>query len=179
MTAPRFGVRVYKEYFNFASSHFLVFPDGAREELHGHNYQVRVAVSGDMGPGDVVLDFCQLKPIVRRFCNALDHRTLLPMHNERVTVRDADEHHLDVRFRRRDGGEDRFIFPRRDCVVLPISNTSTERLAEHLAGQIIEAIGREVTDARLGRFEIEVEESRGQCGQYVADLTRPADGEAR
>lgn len=172
MTAPRFGVRVYKEYFNFASSHFLVFPDGAREELHGHNYQVRVAVSGDVGPGDVVLDFCQLKPIVRRFCASLDHRTLLPMHNDKVQViePDDDPEHLEVRFRRNDGGVDRFVFPRRDCVVLPISNTSTERIAEHLAGQIIEVIRREAKDARLSRFEIEVEESRGQCGQFVVDL---------
>ena len=31
----RFGVRVYKQYFNFASSHFLIFADGTREALHG------------------------------------------------------------------------------------------------------------------------------------------------
>lgn len=174
MTGPRFGIRVYKEYFNFASSHFLIFPDGTREELHGHNYQVRVAVRGAMGPGDVVLDFCQLKPIVRRFCAALDHRTLLPLRNDRVSI-EEDGDHLEVRFRRVDGGADRFVFPRGDCVLLPIANTSTERLAEHLAGQVIEAIGREVADARLTRFELEVEESSGQCGQYVVDLT-PAAG---
>lgn len=171
MSGKSFGVRVYKEYFNFASSHFLIFADGAREELHGHNYQVRVGVTGELGAGDLVLDFCQLKPIVRRFCAALDHRTLLPAHNDRVQLRDdEDGAHLQVAFRRVDGGTDRFLFPKRDVVVLPIKNTSTERLAEHLAGQIVAAIAVEAPDARLSRFEIEVEESSGQCGQYAVEL---------
>lgn len=171
MSGESFGVRVYKEYFNFAASHFLIFADGAREELHGHNYQVRVAVSGELGAGDLVLDFCQLKPIVRRFCKELDHRTLLPAHNERVHLTDdEDGQHLQVGFRRVDGGIDRFLFPRRDVVVLPIRNTSTERLAEHLAGQVLAAIAVENPEARLSRFEIEVEESSGQCGQYAVDL---------
>jgi 6-pyruvoyltetrahydropterin/6-carboxytetrahydropterin synthase len=169
VSEPRFGVRVYKEYFNFASSHFLVFHDGGREELHGHNYQVRVLVDGQVGPGDMVVDFCLLKPIVRRFCDALDHRMLLPERCDRLAIADEGEH-LDVRFRRNDGGEDRFLFPRRDCVLLPISNTSTERLAELMAGKILTAVRAEAPAAVLARIEVEVEESRGQCGVYRLDL---------
>jgi 6-pyruvoyltetrahydropterin/6-carboxytetrahydropterin synthase len=158
-----FGVRVYKEYFNFASSHFLVFPDGGREELHGHNYQVRVACDGAVGPDDMVVDFCKLKPIVRKLCGALDHRMLLPQRNPQVGLEEQGDHLL-VTFRRTDGGQDRFLFPRRDCVLLPIANTSTERLAELLGGQLLEALAREVPAARLERLEVEVEESPGQCG---------------
>ena len=110
-----------------------------------------------------------LKPIVRRFCDALDHRMLLPERCERLAIAD-DREHLDVRFRRKDGGEDRFLFPRRDCVLLPITNTSTERLAEHVAGQVVAAIAHEAPAAVLHRIEVEVEESRGQCGVYVLDL---------
>ena len=83
---------------------------------------------------------------------------------------DEDEAHLSVRYVRKDGAVDRFVFPRRDCALLPIHNTSTERLAELLAGQLLEALGREVPDARLTRLELEVEESSGQCGQYRVEL---------
>ena len=76
--SERFGVRVYKQYFNFASAHFLIFADGSREELHGHNYQVRVSVSGALDAGDVVLDFTKLKPLVKKTCDAIDHRVILP-----------------------------------------------------------------------------------------------------
>ena len=159
----RFGVRVYKDYFKFASSHFLLFEDGSREELHGHNYQVRVAVQGEVGADDMVLDFGRLKPIVRRFCDALDHRVLLPERNERLKLTLEDDH-IHAAFARPDGGRDRFLFPRRDVVLLPIRNTSTERLAEHLAGQILRALRDEVPGVPLSAFEIEVEEAGGQCG---------------
>ena len=37
-----FSIKVYKQYFNFASSHFMLFKDGTREPLHGHNYRVQI-----------------------------------------------------------------------------------------------------------------------------------------
>ncbi|MGH7811766.1 MAG: 6-carboxytetrahydropterin synthase, partial [Candidatus Binatia bacterium] len=37
-----FSIEVAKDYFNFASAHFLIFANGRREPLHGHNYQVSV-----------------------------------------------------------------------------------------------------------------------------------------
>lgn len=166
----RFGVRVYKDYFKFASSHFVIFADGSREELHGHNYYVRVAVRGAIGEGDMVVDFCKLKPIVRRFCDALDHRLLLPEKNPRLAL-ERREGQLWVRFTRVDGGEDLFVFPERDVVVVPLPNTSTERLAEHLAAQIIPAIAAELGAAeRLEWLEVEVEEADGQCGVCRVDL---------
>ena len=165
----RFGVRVYKQYFNFASAHFLIFADGAREELHGHNYRVRVKILGDVGPGDMVVDFCKLKPIVRRFCDELDHRTLLPSSNAYLDVQEADDH-VEAIFSRTDGGKDRFVFPKADVLVLPITNTSTERLAEMLGDKIF-AAAREMGGAtsKLESLEIEVEEASGQCGLYGVD----------
>ncbi len=167
---PSFGVRVYKEYFNFASAHFLVFPDGAREELHGHNYQVRVAAEGELGAGDMVIDFCRLKPVVRRLCQALDHRMLLPAQAPGLVIADEDDGHVSVRYARREGGVDRFLFPRRDVALLPITNTTTERLAELLSGQLLAALAVEHKDARLSRLELEVEESSGQCGVHRVEL---------
>jgi 6-pyruvoyltetrahydropterin/6-carboxytetrahydropterin synthase len=170
----RFGVRVYKDYFKFASSHFLIFADGAREELHGHNYYARVAVRGEVGEGDLVVDFCKLKPIVRRFCDELDHRLLLPTENPRLALERKDDQ-LWVRFSRTDGGVDLFVFPVRDVVLLPLSNTSTERLAEHLAGKIIPALASELGGAeRLEHLEVEVEEADGQCGVCRVEL-RPVE----
>ncbi|MGE0709434.1 MAG: 6-pyruvoyl tetrahydropterin synthase family protein [Planctomycetota bacterium] len=158
----RFGVRVYKEYFNFAAAHFLLFPDGGRERLHGHNYQVRVELEGELGPGEMVLDFCQLKPIVRRHCDALDHRLLLALEHPGLEVR-PDEHEVEARFRRPDGRIERFVFPRDDVLLLPLRNTSTERLAELLAGRILADLDP-ADRARLRGFGVEVEEAAGQCG---------------
>ena len=163
--AERFGVRVYKQYFNFASAHFLIFADGTREELHGHNYQVRVHVTGALDAGDIVLDFTKLKPLVKKTCDELDHRVILPLGHPLLAVK-AGEREVEALF----DGRDRFVLPARDCVLLPIHNTSTERLAEWIAHEVKRRIRETTPDAALATLEVEVEESGGQCGVYTLDL---------
>lgn len=175
----RFGVRVYKEYFTFAAAHFLIFPDGGREELHGHNYKVRVRVTGELGAGGMVIDFCRLKPIVRRLCDDLDHRLLLPSGNPLLEVSE-DGPSVRVNFTRADGEVDLFVFPRRDTLVVPVANTSTEHLAAHLTGQLIPALRAELGDlAGLETIEIEVEEASGQCGLCAVSVHDASSGEAQ
>ena len=81
------NVRSFRlQKFNFCSAHFLLFADGTREELHGHNYRVWVDVDAPIGKGDIVIDFLHLKPIVKELCDSLDHLTLLPTLNPHLKV---------------------------------------------------------------------------------------------
>jgi 6-pyruvoyltetrahydropterin/6-carboxytetrahydropterin synthase len=160
-----FAVRVYKQYFNFASAHFIIFEDGSREELHGHNYQVRVTVEGALDPGDVVVDFLKLKPMVKKVCDRLDHRCIFPTDHPSLAIRtEGDSVELVY------AGRDRFVLPARDVVLLPVHNTSTERLAEWIAREVTSRLRVEVPTAKLASLEVEVEESGGQCGVYRAEL---------
>ena len=160
-----FAIRVYKQYFNFASSHFLIFGDGSREELHGHNYQVQVKVEGAIVDGDIVIDFIPFKPLVKRICDELDHRMILPRDNPFLTL-SVDEEKVEVRHT--DGSF--FCFPRRDVRILPLPNTSTEMLARHIALQLNAAIPSEIPTARVHALEVQVEESGGQSGICRLDL---------
>ncbi len=160
-----FAIRVYKQYFNFASAHFLIFGDGTREELHGHNYQVQVKVEGDLDGGDLVIDFIPFKPLVKRLCDDLDHVTILPRDNPHLTLTEHDDR---VEVRHRDGSY--FCFPRRDVRVLPVPNTSTEMLARFLAHRIIEALPSRIPTAVVRAIEVHVEESAGQSGICRIDL---------
>jgi len=40
----RWSIEVEKEYLKFSAAHFLIFPDGSAERLHGDNYRVFVAL---------------------------------------------------------------------------------------------------------------------------------------
>ncbi len=160
-----YGVRVYKQYFNFGSAHFLIFGDGTREELHGHNYKVEARIWGDTIAGDLVLDFIQLKPVVKAICDELDHVTLLPDRNPHLELMVGEDK---VEARHRDGSY--FCFPRRDVRVLPLPNTSVEMLARHIAHSFIERLPASCPDAAIQSVEIEVEESPGQAGVYRLDL---------
>ncbi len=154
-----FSIRVYKQYFNFGSAHFLIFGDGTREELHGHNYKVEVRVWGDTIAGDLVLDFIQFKPVVKAICDELDHVTLLPRDNPHLDIVVADDR---VEARHDDGSF--FCFPLRDVRIIPIPNTSVEMLARHVAHTLVERLPASIPQAAVQALEVEVEESPGQSG---------------
>lgn len=160
----RFTIEVDKDYFNFASAHFLVFANGKREALHGHNYQVSVALEGDLDRAGVVLDFIALKPVIKRICDDLDHRTLIQRDCGALKIRRGGDH-VTVLYR-----DQRIVLPRQDALLLPIANTSTELLAEYIAGQIRRKVRRHFPAARLRHMKVGVEEARGQRGFYKGEF---------
>ncbi len=160
----RFSIQVDKDYFNFASAHFLIFSNGKREALHGHNYQVSVAVEGELDRAGVVLDFITFKPLVKKVCDTLDHRTLVQKANPLLKIRRGPKD-VEVLYR-----SQRLVLPRRDAILLPVTNTSTELLAEYIAAKIRREIQRSFPGAKLRFIEIGVEESRGQKGIYRGEF---------
>lgn len=164
-----FGIRIYKEYFNFAAAHFLIFEDGTREELHGHNYQVQMLVEGVLDPNqDIFIDFLHIKPIVKAACDAIDHRTLLPQFSPHLAVEVKEQEVTAVYME-----SDRWVFPKRDVVILPIPNTSAERLAQYLCLKSLEALQEKYPDAAIRKVEFAVEESRGQAAIYRQEYNEP------
>jgi 6-pyruvoyltetrahydropterin/6-carboxytetrahydropterin synthase len=162
---PRtFSIEVAKDYFNFASAHFLIFANGRREPLHGHNYQVSVKLDGELDPAGIVLDFIAFKPLVKRICDGLDHRTLIQSQSPVLDVRRRGRV-IEVRYRR-----EKMILPKQDVILLPLANTSTELLAEHVANLIRRRVGREFRGANIRTLEVGVEEARGQRGFYHGEF---------
>jgi len=159
-----FSIEVAKDYFNFASAHFLIFANGKREPLHGHNYQVSVVMEGDLDHSGVVLDFITFKPVVKQICDALDHRTLIQTASPIIKVRTRPQE-VEVRY-----GKQKIILPRRDVILLPLINTSTELLAEHIAGQIRRQVRRKFPRTQIRFIEVGVEEARGQRGYYRGEF---------
>lgn len=156
-----FRIAVSKDYLVFSSAHFITMKGHHCEALHGHNYRVGIAVEGSLDAESLfVLDFSVLKQIVRRQVDAIDHRVLLPMGNPKIAVRhEGDRVLVDV------FGEPRYVFPARDCAILPIGNSTAEKLAEYLARQVsaeLEVIGVK----NLSQIDLEVEESPGQTATY-------------
>lgn len=156
-----YSIKVYKQYFNFASSHFLIFKDGSREPLHGHNYRVALKGEACQLEGDMVFDFLDIKPIVREVCDELDHKLLLPGENELLKINSQEKNYI---VETPDGDE--FSFPKKDVLILPIHNTSAERLAIFLAKKIHHLV-RERFNFNFPKLEIEVEETPGQCAVFV------------
>lgn len=161
----RFRVQVSKDYLVFASAHFITFRGHQCETLHGHNYRVGVAVEGSVdAEAFFVLDFSILKQITRRFVDEIDHKVLLPTQNPKLTFHeDGDRVRVDY------FGRPTYVFPTRDCALLPIQNSTAEMLAQYLGTQVREELGRSGY-SHLTLLELEVEENYGQSATYRETL---------
>jgi 6-pyruvoyltetrahydropterin/6-carboxytetrahydropterin synthase len=61
----------------FSAAHFLRSYHGKCEQLHGHNYRVRLWVRGrELDEGGMLVDFALLKNTLRQICRTLDHTNL-------------------------------------------------------------------------------------------------------
>lgn len=151
-----FSVRVSGDELVFSVAHFITYGGGTCEPLHGHDFHVAVEVSGPLDEDHCVIDFVELRGYVRDILAQLDHRVLLPTKHPKIQVTlnqpDAQVH---VCFEDR-----RWSFPEQDCRLLPIANTTAERMAEHIGQQLLERLPA-TTSEKITTLAIEVRESRG------------------
>jgi len=82
-----FRVSVTKDYLVFAAAHFITFAGHRCESLHGHNYRVGVTLEGDLDEESwYVVDFSFVKQFMKRLCDQIDHKVLLPLRNPKLQV---------------------------------------------------------------------------------------------
>jgi 6-pyruvoyltetrahydropterin/6-carboxytetrahydropterin synthase len=155
----RYTVRVTKDYLVFCAGHFITYHGGECERMHGHNWRVAVEVEAPLDENHYVFDFIALKNIMRRFTDELDHYMLVPARSKLIAVTEGPK---SVRLAFRDK---EWIFPREDCVLLPIENTTAELLAKYLAGKLRDEL-RTAHQLTPDVIRMEVEESFGQTARY-------------
>ncbi len=157
--AQRFQVRIGKDQLVFCAGHFISFAGDKCERLHGHNYRAVVEIEGELDENHYVFDFVALKQHCQALTNELDHRMLLPTGN-RVILLEERGGSIGVRYRDR-----QWQFPRDDCVLLPIENTTAELLARYLAQRLLEDLQKH-HGFQPQVLRVEVEENVGQSATY-------------
>jgi 6-pyruvoyltetrahydropterin/6-carboxytetrahydropterin synthase len=135
--AERYQVRVTKDHLVFCSGHFISYEGDKCERLHGHNYRTTVEIEGDLNIDSYVFDFIALKHLTKAITDELDHRMLLPTRNPVVALEETPRS-VRVRYKDRE-----WLFPRDDCVLLPIENTTAELLARYIAQRLLADIRRQ------------------------------------
>lgn len=156
----RYCVRIEKDALVFSAGHFITYAGDVCERLHGHNYRVAAEIGGPLDENHYVVDLIALRDALSAIVRELDHYMLLPTQHPRIEVR-ADDRQVEARFEDR-----RWVFPRGDCVLLDVPNTTAEMLARHIAQRLLEVLRRKAgfTPQTL---RIDVDECFGQVGTYV------------
>ncbi len=155
MTEPRFRVRVTKDHLVFSAAHFITFNGNICERLHGHNWRTAIEVVGPLDENRYVFDFIALRDSLQQIVNELDHRVLLPTTHPQIRVQ-ADDREVIATFADR-----RWVFPREDCVLLPVENTTAEEIALWIAQRLRDVIVA-VAKTPIELIQVEVEENFGQ-----------------
>jgi 6-pyruvoyltetrahydropterin/6-carboxytetrahydropterin synthase len=151
----RYSVHVSKDYLVFCAGHFISYEGDKCERLHGHNYRATVEIEGELDDNHYVFDFIALKNRTKAITDELDHHMLLPTRSRIIAIEESPRS-VRVRYKDRE-----WLFPREDCVLLPIENTTAELLARYIGQRLLDDLRRQ--HQYVPRvLRVEVEESFGQ-----------------
>lgn len=153
----QFRVLLQKEQLVFSAAHFITFAGDICECLHGHNYGVKAEVVGPLDINQYVVDFIAFRDALAEIVRRLDHHVILPLTHPLIKV-NVEAQEVLTTF-----GQKRWIFPREDCMLLPIQNTTAECLAWWIATQLRSTMHPKVGSA-IESLEVSVDENHGQWG---------------
>ena len=155
------SIHLEKEYLNFSIAHFLIFPDGRQERLHGHNYRVRAEIHCALSQHGLVIDFNKIKPILRNLCDELDQHFVIPGEHPVLTYQAREDGVMEVRYL-----DSYYAAPIGDCIVLPLNNISVENLSSWLGKELLARVAEQLPDVEVLELMLSTEESPGQSGVY-------------
>ena len=101
---------------------------------------------------------------MRKLCDEIDHKVLLPLENPRVQV--VDEGTV---VKVAVDGKPRYMFPSVECALLPVPNTTVEMIARLLATRL-QGILASAGIQTLTAIVMEIEENFGQSAVYRMTL---------
>lgn len=149
-----FHVRVAGDDLVFSAGHFLALADGRCERLHGHSYRVAAEIDGPLDESHCVVDFVAVRDALKAIVGELDHHMLLPTQHSAIQVRRLGEE-VEARL-----GDRRWLFPADDCLLLPVADTTTERLAQYVGHRLFDIL-EDRCGHLSGRLRIEIAEGAG------------------
>jgi 6-pyruvoyltetrahydropterin/6-carboxytetrahydropterin synthase len=151
-----FSIRVANDDLVFSAGHFITLDGGQCERLHGHSYRITTELHGPLDENQYVVDFVAVRCILKTILAELDHRMLLPSQHPNIHVA-AGPKEVEVTFADR-----RWVFPKEDCLILSLANTTTELLAKHIAQRLHTELNARFGDRlEIDRLRVELSEGTG------------------
>lgn len=153
----RYRIFVGKDVHKFSCAHMTVFPDGTKERIHGHNYQVEVALElGSIAFGHIV-DFGIVKDAIQSQCGAWNERLLLAERNPFYQPLSQNQTELEFKLCGK-----RYVIPADEVLILAVDNIVVETLSAAFAEQLVARLGGHLRSDVVTGIEVTVSESPRQ-----------------
>ena len=125
-------IELSKENMSFSAGHFVILSSEKRENLHGHHYQVSVALDTEIDETGLSFDHRIYENKIASFCRLLDPVFLIPARSPYLIIR-AEGLGYYISFH-----DETFFLLKRDIKLLPLSNITFEELAYYFLSQVLE-----------------------------------------
>ncbi|MES9816270.1 MAG: 6-pyruvoyl trahydropterin synthase family protein [Candidatus Thiodiazotropha sp.] len=155
--AQTFAVNVHPGELHFNSAHFITF-DNSCENLHGHNFHLRIQAHGDNNEDAFVIDFVQLNRLAAEICSGLHDKVLLPGKSDEVAIKKSGGQ-LEV-----SSYGKVFSLPAGNCLILPVTNTTAEMIAWYIMESLLPKLEACAALSHVKTLEVAVEEADHQWG---------------
>ena len=103
----------------------------------------------------------EAKQILKKIADTLDHKVIIPNKSTVVSTK-KEKQSIELQSLGKT-----YVFPEIDCVLLPISSSSAEHLAEYFLHQFLETLGK---DHNLTKIEIGIDEGYGQGAWIIESI---------
>jgi 6-pyruvoyltetrahydropterin/6-carboxytetrahydropterin synthase len=158
------AIRFEHDALHFSASHFITFGSPEKvEALHGHNFRIRAEIAGPLNRREYVVDFLIAFDSLKKICEMLSHKVLLPRDHPYITIKaDGETVHVSM-------PPLQWSFPAGDTLTLPVRNTTTESLAKFITSRFRELLERESafeSSSSEYTVTIELEESPGMWAVF-------------
>lgn len=151
-------IELCKENMKFSVGHFTIFSSTDRENLHGHNYNVSLALTTEVDEAmGLSFDYRYYKNLAYDLCREINQTTLIPQTSQHLQI-DQDDDYLYVTF----NGE-KMIFLHRDATLIKMPNITVEELSAWFVRRLTEDAER-LKNHRVHKIFVKVFSAPGQSG---------------
>ena len=153
-------VNGWEEKIRFSSAHII--PEYEKcGRLHGHTYAVHTKLFGEPDNKGIILDFSIIKNNLKEIIKKLNHKILIPKNSKYAKIK-INEKNISMETLGK-----KYIFPKEDCILLPIDSTSAEKLSFY----ILEKFSKKIREYdNIIKIELGVDEGYGQGARVILDL---------
>ena len=153
-------VELEKESMTFNAGHTTIFSATEREPLHGHYYQVAVAVDAWVSENGMKFDYRYYKKRVGDLCKQLNQTFLMPTCSPHLLFSEDDEYYY-FKFNHKT-----MPFLKEDVTLIQLTNITVEELSKWFVEQLT-SDQNELDRLAIERIAIKVFSAPGQSAGFV------------
>lgn len=151
-------IELAKESFKFSAGHFTIFSATERENIHGHNFTVKVICEAEINENGLAFDYGKAKKHIENMCKSLNEIFLVQGKSKHLKISE------DINYSYLHFNDEKIPFLKRDVKILPIQNISVECLSEYFLGIFIESLVFKEKIDTIFKVTVKIFSGPGQSG---------------